>query len=418
MGKTIAEKIIAKCSGKDEVSVGDYAWINPRCPVTMPFTYSQGAANHESLGFDRVYDPERIRIVHGHAGVANSLRNPENTKRWARWVGIPERNIFDLDRGGIEHVTSEEHCWPLPGEFVVEVVNSHTCTRGALGAFAMTLSYEKGVFLLTGRIWVQVPDTTKVNITGVLQKGVTARDVSEYVLGQIGGDGAVGTVMEWTGPVVDAMDMDGRFTMCSSALFFGAWTAIMNPDEKTLEYVRARTQEPFEPLTSDSDARFIKAHNFDGSKIEPQIVVPPSRQTVKPLSELMGMKINRGFIGTCMNGRLDDMRLAAAVLKGKKVQPGVMLNITPATVNIYRQCLNEGIIDAFLNAGVVVPWPSCGMCGSQQTPLLSGDICVTTGPLNYKGHCGSDKAEIYLANPATVAASCIEGRIADPRDYL
>ena len=251
-----------------------------------------------------------------------------------------------------------------------------------------------------------------------MQNGVTARDIYEYILGQIGGAGAPGQVMEFTGPVVDAMSMDDRFTMCCGALFTGAWTAIVNPDKKTMEYVRARTEEPFEPLTSDPDASFAKVYNFDVSKIEPQVVPPPKRDTAKPVSQFQGTKITKGFIGSCFNSRIDDMRIAAKILKGKKIHPEVVLNITPGTVEIYKQCLREGLLEIFLDAEVTVPPPACGMCTGRNTPLASGDVCVSTSTCNYAGRMGSQEADIYLGSPATVAASCIEGRITDPRNYL
>ncbi|MFC1988868.1 aconitase family protein [Chloroflexota bacterium] len=418
MGKTITEKILARAAGKAEVSVGEYVWVTPKTPLTIPMNFHEGPIQHESLGVDRVYDPDLFRIVYGHRGLAYSVHNVEQVTQWAERVGIPERNIYNLGRSGIEHVIAEEHCWALPGEVNVSVVNGHTTSRGALGAFAFALSYEKGAFMLTGKTWIQVPETAKFEVTGHLQKGVTARDVFDYILGQIGGAGAADQVMEWTGPVIDEMDMDGRFTLCSNSLFTGAWTAIMNPDEKALEYVRAHTKEPFEPLVSDPDASFAKVYSFDVSNLEPQVIPPPSREIIKPVSEFEGVKINKGFIGTCLNARLDDMRIAAAILKGKKVHPGVLLNITPATVEVFRQCMREGIIDIFMEAEALVPAPCCGMCGGGQSPLISGDVCISSSPLNYAGRMGSPEAEIYLASPATVAASCVEGRITDPRNYL
>jgi 3-isopropylmalate/(R)-2-methylmalate dehydratase large subunit len=192
----------------------------------------------------------------------------------------------------------------------------------------------------------------------------------------------------------------------------------VNPDKTTLDYAKARTKEPFEPLVSDPNAKFAKVYDFDVSQLEPQVVPPPKRDTAKPISEVLGVKINRGFIGSCENGCIEDMRLAAKVLKGRKIHPDISLNITPATSSVYLQCVKEGLMETFLTAEATVPPPCCGMCIGYNTPLSKGDICVATNTCNYPGRMGSTDAEIYLGSPATVAASCIEGKIADPRNYL
>ncbi|MFC2052460.1 aconitase family protein [Chloroflexota bacterium] len=420
MGKTITEKILAKASGKAEVSPGEYVHVSTRCPIVLGFGLEKGPNQVKALGA-KVFNPGLLRIVDGHRGVTASHGVTEGRpaiREWARQMGVPQENIYELGRQGIEHVFSGERCWALPGEVFFEVVNGHASSLGALGAFAATFSYESGAYLVTGRTWIRVPETVKFNIRGQLPHGVLARDVFEYVLRQVGGAGAPYQVMEWTGPVIDAMDMAGRFTLCCNALFTGAWTGIINPDGKTIDYVKARTSETFEPLVSDPIAEFAKVYDFDVSQIEPQVVPPPKRDTAKPISEVLGVKINRGFIGSCENSRIDDMRVAARVLKGKKIRPDVQLNITPGTVNIYLQCLREGLLETFIEAEATVPPPACGMCLGANTPLGRGDVCISTGTCNYPGRMGSRDAEIYLGSPATVAASCIEGRITDPRNYL
>lgn len=421
MGKTISEKILAKASGISEAVAGDYVQVAPRRPVTVGWRFERGPGQFESLGATKVYNPELVNVVNGHFGVTASHRVAEYSgriKQWCGKMGIPPHHVFDLGRQGVEHILSMERCWALPGEVFVEIVNGHTSALGALGAFAFTLSYESGAFLVTGKTWVQIPETARFNITGSLQKGVTPRDVFESILGQVGEAGAAGQVMEWTGPAIESMGIDGRFTLCSGAIFMGAWTGIVNPDLKTLEYVRARTNEPFEPLFSDCDANYANGFEFDVSEIAPQVVPPPRRDGAKPVSDISGVAVNKGFIGSCFNGCLDDMRVAGEVLKGKKLHPNVVLNITPGTVEIYKQCLREGLIETFVEAEAVVAAPACGMCNGSNTPLADGDVCVSTGTSNHPGRMGSSKAEIYLGSPATVAASCIEGKIADPRNYL
>jgi 3-isopropylmalate/(R)-2-methylmalate dehydratase large subunit len=201
-------------------------------------------------------------------------------------------------------------------------------------------------------------------------------------------------------------------------LFTSAWTAIVNPDEKTLAYVSARTSDPFQPLVSDPDAKYAKEFSFNLSDVVPQVVPPPKRHTGRPVSDFAATPDNRGFVGSCANGWIEDMRAAAQILRGKKICPGVILNITPATPSVYKQCIKEGLLDIFIDAGVVVPSPGCSMCDSRNTPLARGDVCVSTATCNYPGRMGSIESEIYVASPMTVAASCLEGRIVDPRKYL
>lgn len=249
-------------------------------------------------------------------------------------------------------------------------------------------------------------------------RGVYARDVFEYVLQQIGPMGALGGVIEWTGPVVDEMTMDERFSLSSSAIFTGAWTSILNPDQRTIAYVNARTSESFEPLVSDSDAEYAKIYEFDVSKIEPLVVPHPKRHIVKKVSELTGIKLNRGFIGSDSGGWFEHMQIAARVLNGRKLPHDVILNITPGTVSILLRMLETDILRTFVEAGCVVPDPNEGQEAGLNTLLVAGEVCIASAQTNYPGRMGSKDAQIYLANPATVAASCLEGQITDPRKYL
>jgi 3-isopropylmalate/(R)-2-methylmalate dehydratase large subunit len=338
--------------------------------------------------------------------------------RWAKDVGIPEENWVILGRCGVGHVVAGEKVWALPGTVYLSNTDGHTTTLGGLGSFAVTLSSEGSAYFATGVTWLRVPPTVKYNITGELQDGVTARDIQEYTLGETGPASCSYMMQEFTGPTVEAMGMDGRFTLCSNALFYGAKSAIINPDATTVSYARARTKKDFEPLVSDPDAEFAKTYEFDVSDLDPQIVPPPKRYIVKPVQEFLGTKVNRGFIGACTNSRIDDMRLAARILKGTKIKPDVRLNITHGSVNILKQSVQEGLYEIFIDAGVEMPMPCCGQCYGQNTPLAAGDFCISTGTCNYHGRQGSMDARIYIGSPATVAASCIEGEITDPREYL
>ena len=421
MGKTITEKILARASGRAEVSPGEYLEVSSRRPITLHAGMQRGPEQMKKMGFNRVFDPMMVHVVDGHNGVTASQEAGEarrSIERWAKGVGIPEENIFLLGRSGIEHVLAGERCWALPGDCFFQVVNGHTATLGALGAFAITLSYGSGAYLMTGKTWVKAPESVKVHLTGDPPEGIMARDVFEYILGQMGPAACAGQVMEFVGPTIDNMTMDSRFSLCCNVLFTGAWTAIINPDRRTLSYIRERTSDPFEPLASDPDARYAKVYHFDVSHLVPQVAPPPERYHVKPVTELEGTRITNGFIGACANSRMEDMRMAARILRGRKLYPGVILNITPGTPNIYKQALQEGLIGVFMDAEAVIPSPACGMCLGANTPLAAGDVCISTGTCNYPGRMGSKEAQIYAASPATVAASCIEGKITDPRKYL
>ncbi|MFC1962028.1 aconitase family protein [Chloroflexota bacterium] len=421
MGKTITEKILARASGRAEVSPGEYLEVSSHRPVTLTFFLGRGPDQMEEMGISKVFNPELVNVVDGHHGVTASQQAGEvrrRMERWAKRAGIPEKNIYHQGRAGIEHILAGEKCWALPGDCFFQGVNGHTATLGALGAFAVTVSYGTAAYLITGKTWVKVPESVKFHITGDVPEGVMARDVFEYILGQIGPTGCAGQVMEFTGPTIDKMTMDSRFSLCCNAIFTGAWTAIINPDQKILDYIRERTSDPFEVLVSDSDARYAKVYHFDVSDLVPQVVPPPERYIVKPVTEMAGTRITNGFIGACANSRIEDMRIAARILKGKKVSPEVILNITPGTPSIYKQALDEGLIRVFLDAEAVIPAPACGMCLGYNTPLAAGDVCISTGTCNYPGRMGSKDAEIYAASAATAAASCVAGRITDPREYL
>ncbi len=422
MGKTITEKILAKAAGRREVSPGEYMEVTSRCPTPMGnFGSLRGGLELIVEWGVGVFNPKLIRIVDGHLGATashNAAGVRRATREWAKAVGIPQENIFNLGRGGIENMFSAEKIWALPGEVYFQAVNGHASTSGALGAFATTLSYGRGAYFILGKSWVRVPRSVKLVLKGTLGKGVCARDVFEYILGQIGPTGAGGAVIEWTGPVIDTLTMDERFSLCSPAIFTGAWTAIMNPDEKTLEYVRARTKETFEPQVSDPDAKYATIYEFDVSNLEPQVVPPPKRHIVKSVMELEGTPINRGFIGSDAGSWLDHLRMAAQILRGRKIHSSVVLNITPGTVNILSQALDEGLLKIFLDAECVVPTPNEGMEWGSNTPLAGDEVCIGTGQTNYPGRMGSEDSQIYLANPMTVAASCLEGRIVNPRKYL
>jgi len=418
MGKTITEKILAKAGGRKEVSPGDYVFLTSPCPVPG---IGRGGPPIEAMGA-KFFDPNMAIVMDDHAGdggfglVSETEEMRARMLKRAKMLGVPRENIF-INKG-IGHLLAAEHCWALPGTVYLSITNGHSTTMGGIGALALTLSYESTAYMILGRTWLRVPESIKMVINGKLQDGVMSRDISDFVLGQIGPAGACYKVLEWTGPVIDDMSMDGRFALCNDALHSGGKTGIVPPDQKTIDYVKSRCDKPFEPLVSDPDATYAMTYTYDVTSLEPQVVAPPLRWTVKPVKAFADIQINRAYIGTCFNSRIDDMRIAGRILKGKKVHPDVRLSITPGSNEVIKQAAREGIIEIFADAGCEVPLPCCGMCGGFITPLVADDVCIGTGTCNYPGRSGHHDALIYLANPATVAASAIEGKITDPRKYL
>ncbi len=416
-GKTVTEKIMEKAAGK-EVKAGDFI----RFRLGNVLLGGLAVRQFEEFGVTKVFDPERVKIViAGHSGVADNMRGRYSTMRLAKKLGVPRSNIIDLGSGGVEHQVSIEHGWALPGTVFMCGTDGQTPIHGSMGCVAEPLAHglaENTAALITGKSWIHVPPSMRFNLRGVLQDGVGARDVFEWILCRIGPSGCMAAMMEFTGPLVEEMSIDERVTLCCNAAFTGAFSAIINPDHKTMNYVKSRTGEPFQPLTSDQDAKYVKTVDFDFSSVDPQIAVPPKRHTIKPVREVAGRKIDRGYIGACAGGRLEDMRIAARILKGSRVNDDVQLNVTPATTEVFKNAMKEGLIDIFVDAGAVVSSPCCGMCIGGQTPLVEDEVCVSTSTCNYPARMGSEEAQIYLCSPATVAASAVAGEIADPREYL
>ena len=431
LGKTIVEKILAKADllGRETVSPGDYVEVrhgglklNLDCDLE-----ASRVLVWKELGWPELYSPESIMLVGGHVGTSSCP--PHSTaltteilnanREWALKLGVPEENILDLGRAGVEHHVSIDNAWALPGTVHLSIVNGHAYMHGAVGAWAMSLSGAANAFLITGKVWFKVPESAKLIIGGTLQDGVVPRDVIEMCIAEIGEAGLREMVAEFTGPTIDAMSMDGRFTVANGTPWLGAMVGICNPDHKTIAYVKERQpQAVFTPLKSDLDAVYAKILNFDVTDLEPQVACHPDRYDIRPISQVKGMVINRGFIGTCASARMEHLRIAARILKGKKIARSVQLTICPGSVEIYKQAVREGLIEIFLDAECAIAQPACGMCNGAYTPLAAGDICISTSTANGIGRMGSSKSEIYLGSEATVAASCVTGKLEDAREFL
>lgn len=385
--------------------------------VNMPAAFKK-------RGWDKIWDPQKALVAPEHAGAwwrpidkVSQRESHRQNAEWARQMGVPEENILDLGRIGIDHHMSVEGAWVTPGSFYL-CGDNHTISVGGVGAFGFAPSASNNFIMRFGWTWLRVPGSVKFIIKGKLKKGVMGRDVLEYILKEYGPTVALNKVAEYAGPIIDQMSIDSRCTMCCLSVFIGAKTGIVNPDKKVLDWYKARTDYPFEPLASDPDAQYAAIYEIDGAKIEPMVVVPPHRSTVKNIAEVEGTPITNAFIGSCASGRDEGLAVAAKIMKGRKVNSKVVFNITPGSSASMTRATESGVLETLLKAGAFVCAPGCGMCPGFYTPLAENEVCIGSSTTNVPGRIGAESAKVYLGSPATVAASAIEGKITDPRKYL
>ncbi|MEM4251798.1 MAG: 3-isopropylmalate dehydratase large subunit, partial [Candidatus Bathyarchaeia archaeon] len=370
------------------------------------------------IGAEKVWDPGRIVVVFDHLIPPSTIRAATLQKGLREFVkeqGI--ECLYDIGQGGICHQVFHERGHARPGELIVGA-DSHTCTYGALGAFATGIgSTEMAAVFATGRMWFKVPRAIKVYATERFRRYVTPKDLILAIIRDLGEGGAIYKGMEFTGQTFKDMSIDGRLTVCNMVVEAGAKAGIVPPDKTTIGYVRARTRKPFKPLLSDRDAAYEKTLEYNVRELSPQVACPPSVDNVKPASELSNVEIDQVFIGSCTNGRLEDLRLAASILKGRRLRRGVRMIVSPASQQVYSQCLREGLLRVFMEAGAVVTNATCGPClGGHMGLLAPKEVCISTSNRNFIGRMGSPESEVYLANPATAAASGITGHITDPNE--
>jgi len=414
---TLAEKILAVHSGKDKVSPGEFINVRVDLVLSNDITAPLAIKEFNRLGINKVYDPKKIVMVPDHFCPNKDILSAEQAKMMREFAHQYHLVYFEVGRMGIEHVLLPEQGLVLPGEVVVGA-DSHTCTYGALGAFATGMgSTDIAVAMATGEIWMKVPPTIKFVYRGKLGKWVGGKDLILFTIGDIGVDGALYSVMEFTGEAIDTLPMDGRFTMANMAIEAGAKAGIFRVDNETKKYVKSRANRSYQVYQPDEDAEYARTIEYDVSKIELQVAMPHLPSNVKPISQVSNIKIDQAVIGSCTNGRLDDLRLAAKMLKGRQVSPEVRCIIIPGTQQIYLDALHEGLIETFIKAGAAVSTPTCGPClGGYMGVLAAGECCVSTTNRNFVGRMGSPQSEVYLANPAVAAASAIVGRIASPEE--
>jgi 3-isopropylmalate/(R)-2-methylmalate dehydratase large subunit len=413
----ITEKILAKAAGKKNVHPGEIIDASVDMVMVHDLTGPLAVEAFKKIGTPKVWDNKKVVVILDHQVPAESVKAAELHKTMRQFAKDQKVTFYDVGRGGICHQVMPEKGHVIPGNVIVGA-DSHTCTYGAFGAFATGIgSTEAAAVFATGKIWFKVPPTIKINVKGNFPKYVTAKDLILSIIGKLSVDGAIYKAVEFTGPTIQNMSIAGRMTVCNMAVEMGAKNGIIAPDETTYKFLssRAKTLPDFNTLQSDKDAKYEFNIEFDVSKMTSQVACPSSVDNVKPVSEIGTVPIEQAFIGSCTNGRLEDLQIAAQVLKGKKVKDGVRALIIPASQEVYRQAMQEGLLEIFTDSGAIVCGSACGPClGGHIGLLAAGETCVSSSNRNFIGRMGSTQANVYLASPATVASSAVTGKITDP----
>lgn len=420
MPKTISEKILADHAGKSEVFPHELVEVKVDFAHGNDITAPLAIEAFRRTGARKVFDRERISLVPDHfvpnKDIASAIQ-AKKLREFAEEFDLPY--YFEVGRMGVEHALLPEQGLVLPGDVLIGA-DSHTCTYGALGAFATGVgSTDLGAVMVTGRIWFKVPASMKFVFSGKLRPWVGGKDLILYTIGRIGVDGARYRAMEFAGDVIDSLPMADRFSMCNMAIEAGAKVGIIAPDSITEEYVSARAKRPYKFYKSDPDAAYEAVHEWDVSDLKPVVALPHSPQNVKQVTEIPPTPIDQVVIGSCTNGRLEDLRIAAQVMKGRRVARGVRCLVIPATQQVYLEAMEEGLLEIFIEAQAAVSTPTCGPClGGHMGILAPGETAVATTNRNFVGRMGHVESKVYLSNPAVAAASAILGRIAHPREVL
>lgn len=413
---TITEKIFAAHAGLDEVKAGDLITAKVDITLANDITGPVAIKEFKKIGVDKVFDKNRVVFVPDHFVPNKDIKSAEQVKMLREFARKQELvNFFDVGRMGIEHALLPEKGIVTAGDLIIGA-DSHTCTYGALGAFATGVgSTDLACAMASGETWFKVPSAIKVEFNGKLNKWVSAKDLVLRLIGDIGVDGALYKTLEVGGNVIEEMDMDGRFTFCNMAIEAGAKNGIIIPDEKTEEYLKGRSLRPYKFYTSDEDAQYERVIKYDVSEIQPTVAFPHLPENTKPISEVGEITIDQSVIGSCTNGRLSDLKIAADILKGRQVHPDVRLIVFPGTQQIYLDAIEKGYVQTIVEAGGAVSTPTCGPClGGHAGILAAGERAISTTNRNFVGRMGHVDSEVYLASPAIAAASAITGKISSP----
>ena len=416
---TLAEKILAAHCGKERVSPGELISVRVDLVLANDITAPLAIKEFRRIGVDRVFDPGKVVMVPDHFVPNKDIASAEQAKMMREFALEQGLVYFEVGEMGIEHVILPEKGLVLPGDVVIGA-DSHTCTYGALGAFATGMgSTDVASAMATGEIWMKVPPTIRFVYHGELRKWVSGKDLILYAIGDIGVDGALYAAMEFSGEAVDNLSMDSRFTMANMAVEAGGKAGIFCVDGKTLDYVKSRAKRAYTVYESDEEVAYSRIIEYDASKIEPQVAFPHLPSNTRPISQVGDIEIDQVVIGSCTNGRIEDLITAAEVLHGRNVNKRVRCIIIPGSREVYLEALKRGLIEAFIESGAVVSTPTCGPClGGHMGVLAAGERCVSTTNRNFVGRMGSTESEVYLANPAIAAASAILGRIGGPEEVF
>ena len=420
MGMTITEKILAAHAGKDFVEPGELISAKVDLVLGNDITAPLAIKEFRKIGIDKVFDKKRVVLVPDHFTPNKDIKSAEQCKFMREFVREQELEFYyEVGRMGIEHCLLPEEGLVGPGQVIIGA-DSHTCTYGALGAFSTGVgSTDLAAAMALGETWFKVPESLKFIYYGNLPRWVSGKDLILYTIGKIGVDGALYRAMEFTGPVIEELSMDSRFTMCNMAIEAGGENGIIAPDEKTKQYIEGRMKFPYEFYYSDEDAKYLEVYEIDVTNMELQVAFPHLPENTKPVSEAVNVRIDQAVIGSCTNGRIEDLRIAAEVLKGNKVHPDVRVIIFPGTQKIYMQAMKEGLVEIFIEAGAAVSTPTCGPClGGHMGILAKGERAIATTNRNFVGRMGHPESEVYLSNPAVAAASAVLGRIAHPDEVV
>ena len=413
----MTQKILAKHAGLDHVEVGQLIEAKVDMVLGNDITTPVAITEFEKAGFTQVFDKDKISIVLDHYTPCKDIKSAELCLQARNFAHKHEiTNFFDVGQMGVEHALLPEKGLCAPGEIIVGA-DSHTCTYGAVGAFSTGIgSTDMAAAMATGLLWFKVPAAIKVTLKGKLQPYVSGKDVILHLIGEIGVDGALYQSLEFTGEGVASLSMDDRFTISNMAIEAGGKNGIFPVDEKTMEYISGRVNRPCEAFEAAPDAVYAREVVIDLDKLEPTVAMPHLPENTKVVSEVAGLPINQVVIGSCTNGRISDLRAAAAVLKGRKVADGVRCIVIPATQEIVLQAMQEGLIQTFIEAGCAVSTPTCGPClGGHMGVMAEGERTVSTTNRNFVGRMGHVTSEVILASPAVAAASAVAGCVADPR---
>jgi 3-isopropylmalate/(R)-2-methylmalate dehydratase large subunit len=418
---TLVEKILAKKAGKKAVRPDEIVEVSVDLAMIHDALGAHTIAKFRELGVEKVWNPARIVVVLDHYVPNKDIDTAKkclHIKKFVLEQGI--KDYYEVGKGGIAHQVLVEKGYVLPGTTLVGV-DSHTTTSGVVGAFATGIGVdEMAVVFKTGSLWERVPGTIRINVEGKLVPPIASKDLMLFILRRLGVSGALFKSLQYTGSAVSQMSIEGRMVLTNMAIESGATNGIIEPDQKVLDFLRARTSRPFELIQSDQDAEYAETLEFHAEDIkEPMVAVPPKPSNAVAVTAVEGTMIDQAFIGSCTNGRLEDLRIAARILKGRKVDKFTKAIVIPASQEVFKAALAEGLIAAFVEAGATVGPPTCGPCMEAHMGILGpGEVCISTANRNFQGRVGDVTAKVYLASPATVAASALKGKISDPREFF